>query len=177
MKTVFNPLRVKDLSYIEKYLVECMNKYSDRSIKGLNGMYRKMSDYIVFIKNQGCIQISKEVENLLTTQGYIGRSQVVFEHKTPLNLYKKELHSLFQKKDIKGFINLLLEKTDTVLITQLEDNTLSEKGFTSVLPTHGDRYELSGIKISNTLLPVQFFVKDTPLRRSDKINLSKQLES
>lgn len=156
---------------IRQYLQVAYSKYADRPFSGMKGGYRKIQDNIVLLKNRGGWPITELVEHITNKQGFIKRSQVVWEHRTPLNLYQRELHQLFQAGKLDEVYKLLYDKTDFVLVHRVEDLLLSKNGFTCKIPAEGERYENCGIILSNKILkPSQ--LKEDRMRRAAKVRIA-----
>lgn len=150
-----NITSVKNLTqnYLKNRLQDCFKKYRDRDVNGMRGVWRGLQDNISFMKHGiGYIRISEGVEKVLKEKGNLPRKDFVFEHKVPFKLYKRDVHSLFQEGKLEESLELLWDKTDLILITPQEDNRIKDKGLVSRVPNKGDRYEVSGIKISDKLI-------------------------
>ena len=149
------PRKRLDMDYLYQYYLGKIEKYRDVGPDGVKGVIRAMQDGISFAKHGGRVPVSTGVKELFDTQGYVKRSQVVYEHKTPLSTYRKEIDRFFFT-DPEKFWNLLWEKTNLHLVTQEEDKRLRENKLSRSLPKDGsDRYEAVSIIVSDLTLDIE----------------------
>ena len=144
-----------DMDYLYQYYLDSIERHRHKGPNGVKGVIRNMQDGISFAKHGGRVPVSLGVKELFDTQGYVKRSQVVYEHKTPLSTYRKEIDRFFFT-DPEKFWDLLWDRTNLHLVTQEEDQRLRENKLSRSLPKDGrDRYEVASITVSDLTLDIE----------------------